>query len=244
MLATISLPRGFVALDEVDAGGAVWSLAADGQSGYLYRIDPATNTITKEIDLPAGTPTGDDLLSGGGLVVAAGSLWVPEAFRDQVLRIDPLTGRILRRIPTTGRLSDQLAAGGGSVWVNQNEAGSVARIDPGSNTVVATIPVGRQDGTGRDQPLSVSWDAALERVLVTLPFSHRVATIDAETQRVRYLSVAPAYPCGRAIPVPGGFWLDDTPCSPNMYRWDNAAGAITATIAPVAPLNHNLGGVA
>ncbi len=217
--------------------------SVDGQAGYLFRIDPATNTITQEVDLPAGTPTGDDALTGGGLVSAAGSLWVPEAFRDEVLRIDPRTGRIIHRIPTGGRLPDQLAAGGGSVWVNQDEAGSVARIDPGTNTVVATIPVGRQDGTGNDQPLSVSWDAALDRVLVTLPFSHRVATIDATTQRVHYLSVAPAYPCGRAIPVPGGFWLDDTPCSSNMYHWDNAAGAITASTAPLAPLNRNLGGV-
>lgn len=244
VVATISLPHGTVALNEVAAGGAVWSLAADGERGYLYRIDPSTNAITAEIDLPMGTPTGDDLLVADGMVVAGGSLWVPEAFRDEVLRIDPVNGRILHRIATTGRYPDQLTVGGGSVWVNQGEAASVARIDPASNAVVATIPVGRQDGNGRDQPLEVSWDAALNRVLVTLPQSHRVATIDAASQRVRYLSVTPAFPCGRAIPVPGGFWLDDTPCSSNMFHWDDAAGAVTATIAPVSPLNSNLGGVA
>ena len=242
VVATISLPRGFVALDEVDAAGSVWSLAADGQGGYLYRIDPATNAIVSEIDLPPGTPTGDSLLRGA-MVVAAGSLWVAATFRDQVWRIDPSTGRIVRRI-ATGRYPAFLAAGGGSVWVAQDEAGSVARIDPGTNAVVATIPVGWQGPAGVDQPLAVTWDEAGHRVLVTLPHTHRVAVINGSTQRVRTLSVAPAAACGPAIAVPGGFWLDDTPCSVNMFHWSNHAAAVTAQIAPAPGLNANLGGVA
>ena len=242
VIATISLPRGFVALDEVDAAGSVWALGADGQAGYLCRIDASTNTITAEFDLPSGTPTGDGLYTGA-MVVADGSLWIAATFRDQVWRIDPSTGRIVRRI-ATGRYPAYLAAGGGSVWVAQDEAGSVARIDPGTNAVVATIPVGRQGATGADQPLAVSWDAAGKRVLVTLPSTHRVAAINAATQRVHTLSVAPAAACGPAIAVPDGFWLDDTPCSQFLFHWSNTAAAVTAQITAATGLNSNLGGVA
>jgi DNA-binding beta-propeller fold protein YncE len=240
--AAISLPHGVAAIDEVDVKGAVWTLAIDLERGYVDRIDSATHRITTEIELPTGTPTGDNSYYGG-MVAAAGSLWVTEAFRDEVLRINPETGRIVARIPT-GRYPAFLAAGGGSIWVAQDEAGSVARIAPGSNAVVATVAVGRQDGSGRDQPFELTWDTNAGRLLVTLPFSHRVASISGAGQRLGYFAVSPASACGRAIPVPGGFWLDDTPCSNDMFRWDDAARGITAHFAVVAPFNSSFGGVA
>ena len=130
------------------------------------------------------------------------------------------------------------------MWVAQGEAGSVARIDPGTDAVVASIPIGWQGPAGVDQPVAVSWDEAGQRVLVTLPHTHRVAVINGSSQRVRTFSVAPALACGPAIAVPGGLWLDDTPCSFNMFHWSNSVAAITAQIAPAPGLNANPGGVA
>ena len=144
VLAAITLPGGSTALDEVTVGTAIWTLSVDGNHSYLFRIDPVSNAVTAEIDLPSGTATGDAFYQGG-LVYAFGSFWVPETYRDQVWRIDPATGGVQARIGTD-RYPALLTAGGGSVWVSQGEAGSVARIDPGTDAVVATIPVGRQSG--------------------------------------------------------------------------------------------------
>src|SRR4029079_8641362 len=105
------------------------------------------------------------------------------------------------------------------------------------------IPLGRQ-ATGTDQPFDLAWDPYGSRVLVTLPTSRRVASIDGRSQRVRYLSVAPAFDCGRPVPVRGGFWLDDTPCSNDLFRWDDAVGAITAHIGLTDPYNSSYGAVA
>lgn len=238
VLAAITLPAGGSALDEVTVGTAVWTLSVDGNHGYLFRIDPASNAVTAEIDLPSGSPTGDAFYQGG-LVYAFGSLWVPETYRDQVWRIDPVARRVQARI-STGRYPALLTAGGGSVWVSQGEAGSVARIDPRTDAVVATIPVGRQAG-GKDQPSGVNFDPYTNAVLVDLPATHRIASIAATTQAVSTFSVAPAFACGRAVPLPDGFWLDDTPCSNDLFRWDSATHQVVAHITPDPPDGGVLG---
>jgi hypothetical protein len=124
VLAAITLPAGGSALDEVTVGTAVWTLSVDGNHGYLFRIDPVSNTIIAEIDLPSGSPTGDAFYQGG-LVYAFGSVWVPETYRDQVWRIDPVAGRVQARI-STGRYPALLAAGGGSVWASCSGTGRTA----------------------------------------------------------------------------------------------------------------------
>lgn len=147
--ATIALPHGFAALDEVNAAGSVWSLVVDSERGYLYRIDPRTSRITAELDLPSGPPTGNEAYEGG-LVAAYGSLWVAETFRDEVLRIDPVTRRIVRRIPT-GRYPAFLAAGAArSGWPSTRTAAS-----PGS-TRRGTPSSRPSRSAGRTQPAAIS----------------------------------------------------------------------------------------
>jgi len=63
--------------------GSVW-VSVDGgtpQSGKLVRIDAATNTIDRVL-VPSA------LFGGGGdIVVAAGSVWVVDGYRDAVIAL-------------------------------------------------------------------------------------------------------------------------------------------------------------
>ena len=60
--------------------------------------------------------------------------------RQQLIKIDPETHRIVKRIPIPGlEPASFLAVGAGSVWLAGD---SVSEIDPGTNKVVRTIPLG------------------------------------------------------------------------------------------------------
>ncbi len=73
-----------------------------------------------------------------GIARGAASLWIASFEESQLLRVDPSTGRVARRIsiPTPWAV----AYGEGGVWVTSNVAG-VLRIDPATNTVTATAAV-------------------------------------------------------------------------------------------------------
>lgn len=63
--------------------GAPWlalSGIRDTDPGRLLRIDPASNTVDRVVSL-------GDAFKGGGLVVAAGSVWVTDVANNQVLRL-------------------------------------------------------------------------------------------------------------------------------------------------------------
>ena len=71
----------------------------------------------------------------------AGSVWQTDYENDVLLRIDPVTRKVVARIPVASAPAG-VAVTEGSVWVANEHNGSVQRIDPATNKVVATIPVG------------------------------------------------------------------------------------------------------
>ena len=71
----------------------------------------------------------------------AGSVWQTDNENDVLVRIDPVTGKVVTRIPVAAAPAG-VAVTAGSVWVANEHNGSVQRIDPTTNRVVATIPVG------------------------------------------------------------------------------------------------------
>ena len=83
-----------------------------------------------------------------GVAYGAGSLWVASSVHDQVLRVDPQSGRLVQAIPIAAvpgrRVAGPygIAVGFGSVWVAATLEDSVVRIDPRTNAVLETIPVG------------------------------------------------------------------------------------------------------
>jgi len=122
------------------ADGAAWVSTNDGGNGLLYRIraDAALpRPYRVELgDSTFGVAVGESYLwiltwgTNGG--VGAGSL-------QQVLKVDPHTGDVVKRSTFDGRDLWALATGGGSVWVLA--AAGVIQLDPSSGRVVRTMPL-------------------------------------------------------------------------------------------------------
>jgi YVTN family beta-propeller protein len=66
----------------------------------------------------------------GGIATGAGSIWVTDQARDQVVRIDPATGARTDNIPV-GVTPSGVAVGGGGVWVADSGSRSVTWFAPG-----------------------------------------------------------------------------------------------------------------
>jgi YVTN family beta-propeller protein len=82
-------------------------------------------------------PLGDGPL---GIASGEGAVWVVLYGERELLRIDPLKGKVTARIPVgNGPLS--VAAAEGSVWVTNREDGTVTQVDPQTNRVRRTIDV-------------------------------------------------------------------------------------------------------
>ena len=99
----------------------------------LVRVDLATSAVTGTVD------TGR--MDYGYDTTGAGSVWQTDYENDKLVRIDPVTRKVVNRIPVASA-PEGVAVTEGSVWVANEHNGSVQRIDPKTNKVVATIPVG------------------------------------------------------------------------------------------------------
>src|SRR5690349_1871700 len=77
----------------------------------------------------------------GMLVSAAGSVWTTDFALGGVVRIDPRTNKVFRRIALPGRPFG-LAYGAASVWVADRSANVLTRIDPRTNRVTKKIAIG------------------------------------------------------------------------------------------------------
>jgi DNA-binding SARP family transcriptional activator len=101
---------------------SVW--VADGNDGTVTRIDPSLNQ--KQATIPLGKTT---LAPTPVFYLAVDSHYVWATRGDQLVRIDPATNRVDRRL-TVGTPTG-LATGEGSVWVT-TQAERLLRIDPGT----------------------------------------------------------------------------------------------------------------
>ncbi|MGH3136905.1 MAG: BTAD domain-containing putative transcriptional regulator [Gaiellaceae bacterium] len=122
----------------VDENG-VW--VSDARAASVTLIEPERLTVaglvrTRETPLVVGP-----FENAGHLALGFGSLWFASGERT-ITRIDPASGRVLKRIPdvdSTGSLGG-IAIGAGSVWVaGPLQESMVTRIDPRRNAIVAKI---------------------------------------------------------------------------------------------------------
>jgi streptogramin lyase len=241
--ATVAMPQCCVT-DTVALGASVFALAVPTRSGVgleqatLVRVDTASNTVTGSLALLSGVPTGN-MFSAEGLAVVAGAIWVTAYWENEVLRVDPVSMTVAAAIPV-GRSPDSLVSDGRSVWVALNNGQSVSRIDPAANRVAQTVRVGSRDVS--DSPFQLAFDGS--QVLASLPVSGRIARIDPGTGKVRYDAVGTAAAaCARILPVAGGYWLDDTECSPFYFRWDARRSRISVALDPTTDVLHDWGAV-
>jgi len=154
-------------------GVAAVALITAAAIGFAVRPSHSGAGTGRVVDrIPVPTPGGPFV---GRLTFGAGSLWIRKSGDDQVLRIDPATGRTIARIKVGFAYDTDIAVQDGDVWVTNGEDGTVSRIDAATNSVGATIRVG-------SYPLGIA--ATDNAVWVANHHSGSVSRIDPRTNRV------------------------------------------------------------
>jgi streptogramin lyase len=157
---TVQLPRAASVLANADA---IWVVGYGGPAeAAIYRVEPGTGRVVATI---AGTELCCDLAADEG------GLWAVDP-RGAVLRVDPATNTIVRRVDVAMDRNAHINAvyAGGSVWVSSDTT-PLTRVDArtGARTTIDTG--GGVPFLGRDGKV---WGAAADRLWV----------VDAGTGRV------------------------------------------------------------
>jgi streptogramin lyase len=84
-----------------------------------------------------------------GLATGGGSVWVGGLGSGDVIRIDPATGKVVKRISVGARVFN-LAAAPSAIWAIDNALATAVRVDTKTGTVTTRVPVGFQ-------PYDVEW---------------------------------------------------------------------------------------
>jgi serine/threonine-protein kinase len=111
-------------------GGFVW-VDQDGGPGVVG-VDGRTGRIARRFQVDGGNAI--------GIAYGAGSLWLAQG--NDVARIDPESGRVLRRIvvrPGQPGSTDWLAFSDDFLWSAKQDDGIIRKVDPVSNRVVSHI---------------------------------------------------------------------------------------------------------
>ena len=158
----------------------VWVLTSDGSG--LVGIDPATNQVETEFELPArcsDVSLGED------------ALWLPCRVDDRVLKVDPLSGEVLLDLAVD---NPTFVAVDGDVWVGTSTA--TKRLDPETGEVLVEAGAGADGGVALDGD-SV-WVRNLEEFLVRL---------DRETgERVQEITATDLTSPGDLLVLEGEVW--------------------------------------
>jgi serine/threonine protein kinase len=147
--------------------GSIWVVVkTPGGKGYLVQYDALTGERVRKILLPDPPD---------GLAFGEDSLWIRSTSpAPSIVRIDPRTGELTKRIDVGG--ADGLAVGAGAVWVSDSSNDVVVRIDPATNTLAGQVT------QGLSTPQAIT--AADDRVWVSNLRSCSVARINPVTNRV------------------------------------------------------------
>ena len=118
--------------------GAVW--VASPLTGIVAQVNPRSSSMSGSSDVAARRGALKAVAVGEGAVWISSNDIVADQYR--VLRIDPASGKVVKRIRL--RLGAWgIGAGGGAVWVANPLGDTVSQIEVSTNRVVRTIRVGR-----------------------------------------------------------------------------------------------------
>jgi DNA-binding SARP family transcriptional activator/streptogramin lyase len=111
-----------------------------------WLIDFRDAAVTR-FDFASGDPTAIVMPDGTAITITSGfgAIWVSTSGPNQLLRIDPESGRTVSTIPL-GFSPSAMVADGGAVWVVGGPTGTLARVDPNGQSLVTTIVIGRPIG--------------------------------------------------------------------------------------------------
>lgn len=126
VVATFELKKQAAQGHLVGAYDRIWVLTSDGS--HLVGIDPATDEVAIDVDLPARCTD----VAGGDA-----GLWLPCRVDDRVLRLDPATGEVLLDLEVDNPVA---VAVDHEVWVGT--AAATVRLDPKTGAVLAEADAG------------------------------------------------------------------------------------------------------
>lgn len=109
---------------------AVWLVT--NAAGKLSRIDPKTNKVVMEIEIPAGSAS---------VVYGDGAVWVTTPAKNVLTRVDAKTSQVTDSIGV-GLGPRFVTYGGGAVWTLNQGDGTVSRVDTKGREQTAKIAVG------------------------------------------------------------------------------------------------------
>jgi streptogramin lyase len=161
----------------VAGAGAIW--VVDWEKGRLIKVDPATNRLVKTLTL--GEVSND-------IAFAGGAVWVT-GDRGELLRVDPETVKVSKRVPLIASpsadsgLGPGVIAAGRTMWVAIGD-GDIVELDARTGHIL---------GHARGPALPVEHArriAADDRALwISSPERHEVLRIDARSRRVTRYSL-------------------------------------------------------
>jgi streptogramin lyase len=204
-------PQAMVPDDLAIGEGAAWVVAAD----RLYRVDPAHPTPARQV---AGLAKGS-LLSA--VASGAGAVWVVDATRKTLSRVDPGTARVTDSIPI-GTSAERVAVGEQAVWGTSSRSAVVLQISPALRRVVRGIPLG-------GAPSGIA--AGAGSVWVTAGKRDAVARIDPVSHRVTWIPVHSG-PTGVSATA-HGVWVASSSAG-IISRLDARTGKVVATVRVAA----------
>jgi DNA-binding beta-propeller fold protein YncE/glyoxylase-like metal-dependent hydrolase (beta-lactamase superfamily II) len=109
---------------------------ASCKSNSVVRINSTTGKVIASIACGISDPSGE--LS---LAASEDAIWISSDTRGILSKIDPLTNKVVARIPVKPN-SFCITYGFGSIWITNTNDSTVQRIDAKSNLITATISVG------------------------------------------------------------------------------------------------------
>ena len=188
-------------------------LAADATGAWLIGADRGTSYLTRVFSGPRAPR--EYRLEGNPRAVAVdhGAVWVVvQGARDNaVLRIDPATGKIMKRthFPISSPI-DTLTTGLGHVWVMGSSTAMLYRINPRTAHVTGQVDLGQRAG----RPVVV-----LDRLQVSLTDSGG-QTAYVDPRKVRHPLKLPCCAPGRGsgTETNGSGWSYDGPTG-TVVRW-------------------------
>jgi streptogramin lyase len=179
------------------------------EQARVIRVDTRTGRRTRSVRL-------------GGAVIAVrpgfGSIWALDS-GGTLYRLDPATGKVVRRAPLALAAAYNIWIGGGAVWVADDQAAQVVRVSPRTTRVIARVRTG-------DGPASMAFDGDTGWAI-----SHRDTTltrIDLTTNRSTPLARLGHDTPERMVWSRGSLWI--TGRGTDLLRVDPTDGSIEQTI--------------
>ena len=196
-------------------GSSIWVLAP----GRIDEVDPVANEVSASVEI------GSQVDEYQGIAANSEGVWATNSTLRQLVRVDPTTRTVVKRIPA-GVTPKGVLATADAVWVADLHGGAVLRVDPAVDEVVATVPVGP---TGASGP---NWLASgLGSIWVDIPNNGTVARIDPATDEIQGTVTMPAgvTPCGGFAIGADAVWMTGCSATRLMTRIDPATNLVVAT---------------